>query len=349
MITGQTVSNTYQGDGTTRAFTVSFDFTDVSQVKAKVNGADITANFSVNSVEKTFTYPTEESGLIPLSNLDEIKIYRDTPKTQDIDFVNGGIFDAEVLEKGLDKLTMMIQEVAKSGNLVAGEGVEIEDGVISVKNAGVTVMPEGTDIDTLIETGVYIIKDPTSTKGLPMISNYGAMSINGKYAIVRVTDTGIKRSSATYFVYQELTLFLSFMGVDSIGQPLVYMRNLTDFPYTSTLWYSLTNELVTIHKEATESITLSVPTYLGMQVVVGNPYNSLVPSASITSLTILNYPNSYLGKTRVIFKAGSGFALTIEGSDFWVGTKPTTWTEGNIYMITIDAGVLRCESLVVGS
>ncbi len=113
MITGQTTSNTYQGDGVNREFTITFEFTDSSQIKFKVNGEKVETNFALNTVAKTLTYPTVESELAPLTSADEIEIYRDTNITQDIDFTNGGQLNAEMIEDGLDKLTMICQELSK--------------------------------------------------------------------------------------------------------------------------------------------------------------------------------------------------------------------------------------------
>ena len=113
MITGQTTSNTYQGDGSNRVWNISFEFTDASQIKFKVNGTEITTNYALNTVSKTLTYPTVESELDPLTSADEIIIYRETPITQDIDFTNGGPLNAEMIEESLDKLTEICQELNK--------------------------------------------------------------------------------------------------------------------------------------------------------------------------------------------------------------------------------------------
>lgn len=347
MITGQTTSNIYQGDGSNRVWNISFEFTDSSQIKFKVNGEAVTTNYELNSEAKTLTYPTVASELAPLTSADEIEIYRDTNITQDIDFVNGGPFNAEMIEDGLDKLTMISQELLRvareSSGLVAGKGIKISDGVVSLK--GAIVMPDGTDVDTLKEEGVYIVKDPTSTSGMPKQPNYGT-NINGSYAIVKVFDTNIKRAGATYFVYQEMVLFLSSTGVDSINEPHIYIRNLTDFTYTTKSWNILGNDLITIQKDGTDA-SLSYFSDRGTQIIMNAPYTSFIPITGITSLALINYATSYLGKARIVFKAGSGFSLSVTGNDYWIGTKPTTWTEGSIYMITMEAGFMKCEELAM--
>ena len=347
MITGQIVKNTYQGDGVNREFTITFDFTDSSQIKFKVNGEEVTTNYSLNTVAKTLTYPTVASELDPLTSTDKIEIYRDTEISQDIEFNNGGPLNANMIEYGLDKLTMIAQEIlniAKNSGLEAGKGIDIEDGVISVK--GAKVMPDGTDIDTLKEEGVYLISNPTSTKGMPTEPNLN-VSISGSYAIVRVIVPQIDKG--TYFVYQEMTMWYIFSGVSSVSEPLVSVRTLTDYTYMQGyhFWKSIGNEIKTISKYGTTA-TLS-DTNRGTQIIM-NPagYGSAKPSTAITSLTITNYTNILLGKARIIFKAGNGFTLTIQGvGDYWLGTKPTTWTEGQIYAITMEAGFLKCEEVTM--
>ncbi|MBR4592126.1 MAG: hypothetical protein IKO35_02850, partial [Elusimicrobiaceae bacterium] len=54
-----------------------------------------------------------ESGLEPLGNGWTITLVRRTPLTQEIDLARQGELDAEVLEKGYDKLTMVAQELSE--------------------------------------------------------------------------------------------------------------------------------------------------------------------------------------------------------------------------------------------
>jgi len=330
MITGQTVKNTYNGNGSTRDFTITFEFTDASQVKFKVNGEEVTTNYSLNPVSKILTYPTVASELDPLTSADEIEIYRDTTITQDIEFNNGGPLNADMIEKGLDKLTMIAQELGAREDVAEG---------------GVTVLPDGTDVDTLTEEGLYFIKDVDSTKGLPF-SNMSSSST--PFAIVRVTNVPIEKG--TYFVYQEMVLWEMYVGVSAISEPCVYVRNLTDYTYMQNYqqWKALGNKMITTKVTGT-SISISAENYRDYQIIANPTSNyNITPSTAITSLTITNYWTVFSGKMRVIFKAGSGFSLTIQGGgDYWIGTKPTTWTEGKIYAITAEAGFLKCEEVTM--
>ena len=341
MITGQTTKNTYQGDGSNRVWNISFEFTDSSQIKFKVNGQEVTTNFALNTVAKTLTYPTVASELDPLTSADEIIIYRDTSITQNIDFTNGGPLNAEMIEDGLDKLTMVAQEIKKKNEMVAGNGIDITDNIVSLK--GVTTMPEGTDIDTLTTEGVYYIKSPTSTLGMPLFPNINT-SKTGSYAIVRVT-TPKDWQKGTYLAYQELVLIFQHIGVDSLGEPQVYSRYLSDYSYSTKNWVRLNNSLIAINKITDLNASIDVKEYKGCIVVLGAG-TYFVPSTAITSLTLEGY---YGGgdKTIVVFKAGYGFTLTVTSLEYWIGSKPTTFTMGSTYMITAEGPFLKCEEVIV--
>lgn len=333
MITGQTVKNTYQGDGSNREFTITFEFTDASQVKFKVNGEEVTTNFSLNTVAKTLTYPTVASELDPLTSADEIEIYRDTEITQDIEFNNGGPLNADMIEDGLDKLTMIGQEIKK-----------IAEG----KENGLIIKPEGTDIDSLKAEGLYYIKNPTSTLGMPKTCNYP--NIIGGYAIVSVTIppvTPVKvEEGGTYFVYQEMVLWVKHFGMDSIDAPEVFTRNLTDYTYVNDgshfYWQKLTDTLSLIY---TTETTIDYQIYRNCRIIINGTSGNVLPTTGITSLTINNiYSMHNSHKTEIIFKAGSGFSLNINVSHYAL-VGEATFEEDKCYILTISGDIIKIEEI----
>ena len=324
MITGQTVKNTYQGDGVNREFTITFEFTDASQVKFKVNGQEVTTNFALNTVAKTLTYPTVASELDPLTSADEIEIYRDTEITQDIEFNNGGPLNAKMIEDGLDKLTMISQELKEK----------------VTEKTDVTELPEGTDIDGILDTGVYFVKNPTSSMGMP-IADYTGSPANGSYAIIRVTRVD-ETDKGTYLSYQEMALIWQYTGVNSIAKPQVYSRYLTDYSYADKGWRRNSNGLTRVRISGITSATIDAQTYAGCLVLVGSG-SYVLPSSAITSLTItLSYGTG--DKTIIVFKAGAGFTLN-KDIGYWLGEEPT-FTQGSVYKITIEDSFLKCEEVV---
>ena len=116
-----TVSNTtaklqYSGDGTTRTFGITFPLLSadhLSVVVTDTSGTEtqITNNYTLSDDLDSITYPTEASGLDPLASGYKITLIRQTPLTQQIDLHSGGVLDAEQLESGYDKLTLLVQEL----------------------------------------------------------------------------------------------------------------------------------------------------------------------------------------------------------------------------------------------
>lgn len=319
MITGQTVKNIYQGDGSNREFTITFEFTDASQVKFKVNGQEVTTNYSLNTVAKTLTYPTIASELDPLTSADEIEIYRDTAITQDIEFNNGGPLNAKMIEDGLDKLTMIAQEIK-------GAEEEEEEGELKV-------MPDGTDIDSLKEEGTYFIKNPTSTLGMPKAPkpSSGYTSVNGSYAIIKVVVPPIEKG--TYFVYQKMILWYQYTGVNSVDEPQVYVRHLTDFMYTTQNWQRLNNGYTVVEADST---TINTVKYNGYKVWFNSPISEL----EITD----TYSHSYSTNCQIVFTAGEDFSISTFGLS-WLGETPT-FVEGETYCITITNNLARVEKVI---
>ena len=111
-----TVSNTNTNDrfttnGVTVAFTYTFYATDTNQIFASTIDSDgnetaytdFTVVLAGDNNGGTFTTGTA------LNDVD-LFIYRDTPQTQETDYVKGGRFPAESHEAALDKLTLQSQE-----------------------------------------------------------------------------------------------------------------------------------------------------------------------------------------------------------------------------------------------
>lgn len=99
----------YTGDNSNKAFTVTFPYTESSQVKVFLNGAvqTITTHYTLSSpgATGTVTFGTAPgSGVI-------VSLIRETDYLQGVDYVNNDALDAETLEKAFDKLTMMCQQL----------------------------------------------------------------------------------------------------------------------------------------------------------------------------------------------------------------------------------------------
>lgn len=104
---------TYQGNGSITTFPITFAFFVNSQVKVKSLDTSVDP-----AVETELTQGTEYNvvgtdvvfGVAPAASL-EITVYRQTPRTQEVDYIETGAFKAEDHEKGMDRMVMMIQEI----------------------------------------------------------------------------------------------------------------------------------------------------------------------------------------------------------------------------------------------
>lgn len=105
---------TYQGDGITQIWGFGFPIVDASNIEVwvSINGADsyeaTDGTFIVNTTGAHVTYPL--IGQTPLTVDDQITIIRILPLTQEIVFTNQGRTQAELIEEGLDRLTMIAQQ-----------------------------------------------------------------------------------------------------------------------------------------------------------------------------------------------------------------------------------------------
>ncbi|WP_143351245.1 hypothetical protein [Candidatus Avelusimicrobium gallicola] len=112
----QITKRIYQGNGITRKWDVDFPLLSAADLRIYVTspqGAEeeISSDFSVDLLTHTLTYPTDESGKAALADGWKLTAVRATPLTQEIDLLRQGELDAEVLEEGYDKLTLLVQEL----------------------------------------------------------------------------------------------------------------------------------------------------------------------------------------------------------------------------------------------
>ena len=113
---------TYNGDGVTTAWPYTFPVTDDSEIRVQLNNADGTAviiesDYYVDLINSTVYYPGYAPGSEPpeaeqppkVQTGQTITVYREIPITQESDL--GEKWPFEVIEKGLDKLTMIAQQI----------------------------------------------------------------------------------------------------------------------------------------------------------------------------------------------------------------------------------------------
>ena len=114
----QLTKRIYAGNGLTRQWEVDFPLHSAEDLQVIItspagNETVVSSGYELNAAGDTLTYPTQASGLDPLAEGWTITLVRHTPPTQQIDLLRQGELDAEVLEEGYDKLTLVAQELSE--------------------------------------------------------------------------------------------------------------------------------------------------------------------------------------------------------------------------------------------
>jgi len=115
-VQNQTVKNVYVGNGSTTVFPFTFalNVDDGEYVGVYVTNADgvsePTTNFLIDTNAQTVTYPKTGD---PLETGKKITLRREIPNEQELNLENLGPFFAEDVEAELDRIVMMIQQIAE--------------------------------------------------------------------------------------------------------------------------------------------------------------------------------------------------------------------------------------------
>lgn len=114
----QLTKRIYAGNGLTRTWEVDFPLASLNDIRVFITSpagdeTPVTEDYELNEDGTQLTYPTEVSGKNPLAQGWTITLLRQTPLTQEIDLLRQGELDAEVLESGYDKLTLLVQELSE--------------------------------------------------------------------------------------------------------------------------------------------------------------------------------------------------------------------------------------------
>ena len=173
-----TVSSTtnkasYNGDGNQSVFAYSFKiFVDADlQVYVGETLKTINTHYTLSGVggssggNVTFT-----AGNIPASGSGNVTLLRSLPLTQEVDLINYGKFDAEVVEAQYDRLTMMLQQLQEqtgrtirfSTTVSDAGGIEISDTIADRKNKVLAYDANG-DLSVANELGQWRGNWETST------------------------------------------------------------------------------------------------------------------------------------------------------------------------------------------
>ena len=106
---------TYDGDGATRYWDITFQYSNAADIHVYLtppdgNSIEITENFDVDTTLNRVEYPTVVSGLDPVAEGYKVTVARVSSRAQESDYRNQGDFSAESVEDDLDGAFMVLQE-----------------------------------------------------------------------------------------------------------------------------------------------------------------------------------------------------------------------------------------------
>lgn len=115
----------YDADGVQRRWSIPFPYADVKHISIYTKVGDepivkVVDNYDIDEDDSVVIYPTIASGQEPVAAGTKIIIARETPETQ-LEDASQVHFTSKDVERGLDKLTMITQELSTT----AGETMEV--------------------------------------------------------------------------------------------------------------------------------------------------------------------------------------------------------------------------------
>jgi len=290
----------YTGDNSTTAFSVTFPYTETSQVKVYLGSTlqTITTHYTLTDPGATGTV----TFLTPPGTGVNVSLIRETDYLQGVDYVNNDALDAETLEKAFDKLTMMCQQldnkidgsvgfdetVAGTTSLkLASDATDLAGKLLAFDDSGnfVTTQEIGTfrGGDTTSTTADYVVRDlirdssndnvyftkqdaPSGT----LLTNTSYFELLVDVATVRqlkVDAETAKTDAETAQTGAEAAL-ASFEGQFKTGATNPYSGT----PDNGDLWYDTANNILKYYVTGTgfEPVTTSLATVTDNYLTISN-------------------------------------------------------------------------------
>ena len=215
----------YDADGVQRRWSIPFPYADVKHISIYTKVGEepmvkVVDNYDIDEDDSVVIYPTVASGQEPLSAGTKIIIARETPETQ-LEDASQVHFTSKDVERGLDKLTMITQELsttagetmevsasafgaaeeavntANEANATAGEAKTLAEQAVSVANdANATATTANTKSDTAIKTANDANEKSTAAASTANAAKTVAGEANSTAKKANVTATEAKETAA---------------------------------------------------------------------------------------------------------------------------------------------------------
>ena len=176
----------YDADGVQRRWSIPFPYADVKHISIYTKIGEeptvkVVDNYDIDEDDSVVIYPTVASGQEPVAAGTKIIIARETPETQ-LEDASQVHFTSKDVERGLDKLTMITQELSTT----ASETMEVSTDAFKAAEEAVSTANEAnataSEAKTLAEQAVSVANDANAT----------ATAANTK------SDTALKTANAAH-------------------------------------------------------------------------------------------------------------------------------------------------------
>lgn len=157
----------YDADGVQRRWSIPFPYADVKHISIYTKVGDeptvkVVDNYDIDEDDAVVIYPTVASEQEPLASGTKITIARETPETQ-LEDSSQIHFTSKDVERGLDKLTMITQELST----ISGETMEVSAAAFESAEKAVNIANEANttanEAKTLAEQAVSTANDANAT------------------------------------------------------------------------------------------------------------------------------------------------------------------------------------------
>ena len=145
----QVPANDYVANGSVVSFAYSFQVLSTSDLQVYVGGVRVMSGFTVSGIGNAgggaVVFAVAPADGLP------VRLIRATTINRTTDYVEGGYVPAETLDTDLDRLVMMVQEVAEGNLILAGDGLYDAENR-RIKNLAVPVNPQDAVTKAYVDT-----------------------------------------------------------------------------------------------------------------------------------------------------------------------------------------------------
>ena len=250
----------------------------------------------------------------------------------------------------------MANVITETKNCIAVKLIKVLEGFRG-KDAKIRWLPEGTDLDTVLEEGEYIIKNATCSSGFPDLKYYymrGATSVYVKVVNSNFGDASVGSSIPTIRKTQLCVFYNTFSGPGTTGLYGIVARTMAKGSNEGDTVYWANVDVIKekiIHTSGSISSQYNPPSsyYDNTSYFLGNfiKKSSYNPDTvySLTSLTLTGLPDSPY-PVEIYFKTGNTFSgITASQIKAWIGSTELDTNSG--YKITITNLIGKIEKLTM--